>query len=144
MRVRAVVLRLHLVVGVVTGLALVVLGLSGAVLVVRPELDRALLSGGRRRRHQQPGSAAWSHRAGIPGLVAESRHRLTSGGIQVRTRTRDPLGAAGRAPGRPPPPLDTLAREAEWALPGGRIFALRFSREGAGVVVTMRMLDLSG
>ena len=43
MRVRALTLRLHLVVGVLTGGALLVLGLSGAVLVLRPELDGARL-----------------------------------------------------------------------------------------------------
>src|SRR5882672_4005770 len=45
MRVRAVALRLHLVVGVLTGGALLILGLSGAVLVLRPELDGALQIG---------------------------------------------------------------------------------------------------
>ncbi len=45
MRVRASVLRLHLLVGVLTGGALLVLGLSGTVLVVQPELARALHPG---------------------------------------------------------------------------------------------------
>jgi uncharacterized iron-regulated membrane protein len=39
MRVRALALRLHLVVGVLTGAALLVLGLSGAVLVLRPDFE---------------------------------------------------------------------------------------------------------
>ena len=45
MRVRALALRLHLVVGVLTGAALLILGLSGAALVLRPELDDALHAG---------------------------------------------------------------------------------------------------
>jgi uncharacterized iron-regulated membrane protein len=39
MRVRALALRLHLVVGVLTGAGLLVLGLSGAVLVLRPDFE---------------------------------------------------------------------------------------------------------
>ena len=39
MRVRALALRLHLVIGVLTGAGLLVLGLSGAVLVLRPDFE---------------------------------------------------------------------------------------------------------
>ena len=41
MRVRALAVRLHFFVGTITGVALIVLGLSGAVLVFRPELEGA-------------------------------------------------------------------------------------------------------
>ena len=53
--------------------------------------------------------------------------------------------ALARMPARPPLPLDALAREAERALPGGRLSAFRFA--GDSVVVTMRMpgeLDVRG
>jgi uncharacterized iron-regulated membrane protein len=45
MRVRALALRLHLLVGVLTGAALVVLGLSGAVLVLRPDFESSQSAG---------------------------------------------------------------------------------------------------
>jgi uncharacterized iron-regulated membrane protein len=45
MRVRALALRLHLLVGVLTGAALLVLGLSGAVLVLRPDFESSQSAG---------------------------------------------------------------------------------------------------
>ena len=276
MRVRALALRLHLVVGVLTGAALLVLGLSGAVLVLRPELDRALHAGdvsatsntppvslealvdAARRRHPDfrvtslslPGrgdgaarvamldptgaelevavhprsgqalGSLWVERSPLLALrllhaelYMGARGSIVVGafglwllfqgltglylwwplmkrprwGFTIRWSRpwtvvgydlHKALGAASlafhlpiaatgallglaplvlgmihdeptlsRAPARSPLPLDALAREAERALPGGRIMAFRFASGGAVVVVTMRMpgeLDARG
>ena len=97
MRVRALALRLHLVVGVLTGAALLVLGLSGAVLVLRPDFESAqsaeltpASSGGpapsldalleaARRRH--------------PGFVVTSLS-LPGGGAAARVGMLDTTGGA--------------------------------------------------
>jgi uncharacterized iron-regulated membrane protein len=268
MRARALALRLHLVVGVLTGAALLVLGLSGAALVFRPEIDEVLyaapaapatgappasldaLVDAARRRHpgfpvaglSLPGhrdaaarvrmvdpagaeldvlvdprtgeslGSLWLERSplhalrllhselymgargaaivgmfglwlfvqGVTGLYLwwplMKRPRW---GLTIRWSRPWPvpgydlhkaLGAASllfhlpiaatgallglaalapgmaldapawsRSPARTPLPLDALGREAERALPGGRIAAFHFSSAGSTVAVTMRM-----
>lgn len=68
MRVRSLALRLHFFVGVVSGGALVVLGLSGAVLVFRPELDAAL-------RLEEAPAASGASPVPLESLVDAARHR---------------------------------------------------------------------
>lgn len=97
MRVRALTLRLHLVVGVLTGGALLVLGLSGAVLVLRPELDGALHTG---PVETFPGAPAVSLEALVdsarrrhPGFSVTSLRMPGRSGEAVRVGMLDPTGA---------------------------------------------------
>jgi uncharacterized iron-regulated membrane protein len=76
MRVRALVLRVHFVVGIVTGVTLLALGLSGAALVFRPELEGRMGAGG------APGSSDLRPVQAPPAsldAVVESARRLHPG-----------------------------------------------------------------
>ena len=97
MRVRALALRLHPLVGVLTGAALLVLGLSGAVLVLRPDFESSQSAG--LTRAPSGGSAPSldalleAARRRHPGFLVTSLS-LPGGGAAARVGMLDTAGGA--------------------------------------------------
>src|SRR5712692_5961748 len=97
MRGRALALRLHLLVGVLTGAALLVLGLSGAVLVLRPDLESSQSTG------LMPGPSS-GPAPSLDALLEAARRRhpgflvtslsLPGGGAAARVGMLDTAGGA--------------------------------------------------
>jgi uncharacterized iron-regulated membrane protein len=97
MRARALALRVHLLVGVLTGAALLVLGLSGAVLVLRPDFENAQSAG---HTPAPPGGSAPSLDALLeaarrrhPGFLVTSLF-LPGGSAAARVSMLDTAGGA--------------------------------------------------
>jgi uncharacterized iron-regulated membrane protein len=97
MRVRALALRLHLLVGVLTGAALLVLGLSGAVLVLRPDFESSPRAG-------LPPAPVGAPPPSLDAVLEVARRRhpgflvtslsLPGGGTAARVGMLDPAGGA--------------------------------------------------